>query len=315
MAGRRRIAGALLLVLLCASGAGAQGQEHPPGGGFMFGYVGVDWNLTLYTAEVESNAITTNVQVLSAGAAAESLGEKIDFLRARGQKAIIILDRLLFINDATLNTPCGMNSWRNRLDFKAKFDTWLGVNEPHLTAEKVAALVINGEVNNRCIPAASLDSVTQYVKARVPSIPAVAGYGRSTGAQPLPPTVPASLDGVAFFKYRVLDPRADAAYRSDYESLKSKLTPAQRIILVADGFYDSGHAAQGWAKWYLGHLALNYMRMALDDQAVVGLVFFNWPGFVEGGETKLGTRDLPQSVRDRHREVSAGLGVKPYSGQ
>jgi hypothetical protein len=315
MAGRQWALGALLLTLLSLSSAGAHWEEPSPVAGYLFGYMGVDWDLHLYSAEVESNSISTNVQVLSAGASAESLAEKLDFLGARGQRAIIILDRLLFINDSTLRTPCGAHSWRSRLDFKAKFDKWLGVNRPHLSPERVAALVINGEVNNRCIPSTSLDAVTQYVKAQVPLIPAVAGYGRSDGAQPLPATIPAALDAVAFFKYRVFDPRTDAGYRAEYDSLKSKLTPEQRIILVADGFYDSGHAARGWAKWYLGHLAQNYMHMALGDPTVVGLVFFNWPGFAEGGETKLGTRDLPQSVRDRHREVSAGLNIRPYPSQ
>jgi hypothetical protein len=88
------------------------------------------------------------------------------------------------------------------------------------------------------------------------------------------------------------------------------MTPEQRLILVPDGYYDSSHVADGWPKWYLGTLALNYAQLALADPKVVGLVFFIWPSFTEFGETKLGVRDLPQSVRARHREAACLLGIE-----
>jgi hypothetical protein len=87
------------------------------------------------------------------------------------------------------------------------------------------------------------------------------------------------------------------------------MTPGQRLVLVPDGYYDSVHASDGWPKWYLGHLAVNYARLAQSDAKVVGLVFFRWPGFFEFGETKLGVRDMPQSVRDRHREAACALKI------
>ena len=87
------------------------------------------------------------------------------------------------------------------------------------------------------------------------------------------------------------------------------MTAAQRLLLVPDGYYDSFHAADGWPKWYLGVLALNYAQLALSDAKVVGLIFFRWPGFTEFGETKLGVRDLPQGVRDRHREAACLLQI------
>jgi hypothetical protein len=50
-------------------------------------------------------------------------------------------------------------------------------------------------------------------------------------------------------------------------------------------------------------------RLAAADENVVRLVFFRRPGFFEFGETKLCVRDLPQSVRDRHREAACVLGL------
>lgn len=308
---RYAIAAAALLISLLAPAqvAGAHWEFHDAGGQFLFGYAGVDENLEPYLNEIESQRIPTNAHTLASAAPTDDLAARLDLLRARGQRAFLVLDQLLFISDPNLQTPCAANSWRHRLNYQARFDAWLERNAARLTPEYVAVLVVNTEVNNRCVSFGSLDQVTQYVKAKLPALPTLAGYGRSTGAKPLPEAIPASLAGVALFKYRTLDPRADAEYQAELGLLKSKLTPEQRIVLVPDGFYDSGHAALGWPKWYLGHSALNYMQLALGDPLVVGLLIFRWPGFQEG-EAKLGTRDLPQSVRDRHRQVGCGLRIQ-----
>jgi hypothetical protein len=298
-----------LTLTLLLTHADAHWEFHDADGQYLFGYAGVEENLETYLSEIEGNRIPTNAQTLVASTPADDLRARLDLLRSRGQRAFLILDPLLFLNDPNLNTPCGAGSWRHRLNYRARFDNWLALNGSHVTPERVAVLVVNSEINNRCVSFGSLEEVSQYVKAKLPGIPTIAGYGRSTGAKPLPEAVPPTLDGVAFFKYRTFDPQTDAAYQEDFNLLKSKLDAGQRIILVPDGFYDSGHAALGWPKWYLGHAALNYMSLARNDPSVVGLIVFRWPGFQEG-ELKLGTRDLPQNVRDRHRQVGCGLRIQ-----
>jgi hypothetical protein len=297
-----------LLLTLHGTPVGAHWEFHDVNEQYLFGYAGVEENLELYLSEIESNQIPTNAQTLVSASPVDDLRGRLEFMRSRGQRAFLVLDQLLFLNDPNLNTPCGAGSWRHRLNFQARFDNWLALNGSHIRPEYVAVLVVNTEINNRCISFNSLDQVTRYVKEKAPAIPTLAGYGRSTGARPLPDTIPASLAGVALFKYRTFDPQTDPAYQEDFSLLKSKLTPEQRIILVPDGFYDSGHAALGWAKWYLGYVALNYMRLAQTDPVVVGLIIFRWPSFDEG-ELKLGTRDLPQNVRDRHRQAACGLKI------
>lgn len=300
----------LILLSILALNTQAYWEDHDINGRYMFGYASVGDNPTLYMPEIENNLIPTNVQTIAVNAASDNLTARINYLNSRGQKAIIVLDNLLFLNDSALATPCGIYSWRNRLDYQAKFNSWYNLNAANLTPVKTAVIVINTEVNNRCIPYTSLDTVTQFVVSRIPpSIPTIAGYGRSNGAQPLPAVIPASLAGVALFKYQVFDPRTDAAYQQELANLKSKLTKAQRIILVPDGFYTDAHAQLGWAKWYLGYVALNYAELAKSDFKVVGLVFFLWPSFTEGALFE-GTRDLPQSVRDRHRLASCGMNIQ-----
>ncbi|HEV2915334.1 MAG TPA: hypothetical protein VGX92_18790 [Pyrinomonadaceae bacterium] len=311
-----RLLGAVLLILaLCVTNADAYWEEHNEEGKYLYGYAGVDDNLSFHLSEIESNHISTNVVSVDVDTAADDLTDKLAFLKSHGQRAIVVLDKILFINDPRLNTPCGSFAYRHRLDFKAKFDNWLSINSAHITPEFVAALAVNTEINNRCISYDSLNMVTQYVKTRLPLIPSLAGYGRGAGSAPLPDKIPEALAGVIFFMYRIFDPRTDSAYQIEFQALKSKLTPEQRLILVPDGFYDSGHAALGWPKWYLGYVALNYMRLALNDPKVVGLVLFLWPGFEEFGEQKLGTRELPQAVRDRHREVGCGLNIQSQQSE
>lgn len=303
---------AILLILstLFTPSARAHWEEHDVNGQYMFGYAGTGDNLSLYMPEIESNRIPTNVQSIAVRAATDNLGAKLSYLKGRHQRAILVLDDLLFRNDPSLNTACGDFAYRPRLDFKTKFDNWLNLNRSYVTEEYVAVLVINSEVNNRCISFGSMDAVTQYVESKVPSIPTAAGYSGGGVSKDLPEAIPAALDGIIFFMYQVFDPRTDVAYQAGLNHLKSKMTPEQRLILVPDGYYDSGHMALGWPKWYLGYAALNYMNLALNDPKVVGLVIFIWPSFDEFGEHKLGTRDLPQSVRDRHRMVGCGLKIQ-----
>ncbi len=310
-----RIVSAFIILSIFASTANAHWEEHDLHGQYLFGYAGIGYTndqgiASLRLSEIEGNRIPTNVQSIEVNTAADNLSSRIQELRAYDQRATIILDNLLFRNVPTLNTPCGEFAWRHRLDFQAKFDNWLALNSAYINSDNVAVLVVNTEVNNRCISPASLDLVTKYVNSKLPDIPPVAGYGRSSGAAPLPESVPASLAGVAFFKYRTFDPTTDATYQAEYNELKSKLTPEQRIILVPDGFYDSGHAALGWPKWYLGYSALNYMQLALHDAKVVGIVVFLWFGFDDASGRVLGTRDLPQGVRDKHRQVGCGLNIQ-----
>jgi hypothetical protein len=305
----RKLVSIFLLTFVLVSQARAHWEEHDLAGQYFFGYAGVEENLSTYIAEIEANNIPSNAQTVVVASASDDLRPRLAFLKSHGQRAIVILDGLLFRPDSALNTPCGANAWRIRLDFKAKFDNWLTLNAQSIVPETVAILVVNTEVNNRCISAASLDEATQYVNSRLPALPTIAGYDGTRGAQPLPETIPASLAGVAFYRYHVLDPRTETTYQNFLNHLKARMTPAQRLLLVPDGFYDSFHVADGWPKWYLGILALNYAQLAFNDPKVVGLVFFRWAGFFEFGETKLGVRDLPQGVRDRHREAACILRI------
>jgi hypothetical protein len=122
------------------------------------------------------------------------------------------------------------------------------------------------------------------------------GFDGSLG-QPAPAYIPAAIDWVGFFKYGYYDPansahpcNADGGFLTAFDDLVSKLAPSQRIILVPDGF---------WAVHLHSHL--RYESFALAQPKVVGMIVFLWPS-LSLAEIK-GTRDLPQGVLDRHREI------------
>ena len=132
-----------------------------------------------------------------------------------------------------------------------------------------------------------------------------------------PAYIPAAIDWVGFYKYGYYDPanpahpcNTDGGFLTAFDDLVSKLSPSQRIILVPDGFWavhlhshlpSKQGPGTGWPKWYLEQLALRYESFALAQPKVVGMIVFLWPSFARAEIT--GTRDLPQGIRDRHREI------------
>ena len=121
-------------------------------------------------SEIESNRIPTNAHTLVTTSPADDLRARLDYLSAHGQRALIVMDPLLFIKVPSLNTPCGPEAWRHRLNYQERFDDWLEANGTHVTPGKVAVPVINSEVNNRCVSFGSLEQVTLYV-TRAPRRP------------------------------------------------------------------------------------------------------------------------------------------------
>lgn len=98
----RQVLTITLCLFLFASGVSAHWEERDLMGQFMFGYAGVDENLMAYTAEIEGNNIPTNVQLVTVNAPTDDIGSKVGFLNSRGQRAIVVLDNLLFRPDSTL---------------------------------------------------------------------------------------------------------------------------------------------------------------------------------------------------------------------
>jgi hypothetical protein len=311
--GRLTCAAMIISVVLVAGVRAQQWPEHEVQGQYFYGYASAGDDPARFMPEVEANRIPTNVQSLSVSAPSEDITMRVELLRSRGQRTVVVLDLVLFKHVGGTGT-CGADTWRPWLNYQERFAIWRSINSAILTPENIAFVVVNTEVNNRCIDAGALDLVTQHVKAQLPGVRAVAGYGRTDGAKPLADgSIPASLDGVLFFRYYTFDPTTDQRYQEEFANVVGKLTETQRVIIVPDGFYGPGHAAREWPKWYLGYLALNHVKFAQSQSRVVGVMFLQWPDAINEKTKQVelqGSRSLPQSVRDRQREAGCSLNVQ-----
>jgi hypothetical protein len=215
------------------------------------------------------------------------------------------MDNVIFLEDpnvAKCHPP--HNGWRLRLDYKAKIDAWVTRNSAYLTPDRVAFLIINGEANNRCLTASSLDLAAAYVKSKLPALPTVVGYGLTgdrTVAAPLP-TEPA---GFAFWSYgnRYPDsPGSPFQYWLNFFKQQIGNGP-QRLIVVFDAHHQPYHTEVGISPEIIGPMATRYADIVLSEPKIVGMIGFTWASFGD----HVGMQHLPQSVRDRNRTVSCRL--------
>lgn len=294
----------------------------------LWGYAGIAGPDTNWIGSVESSGITTNVASVDfpEGWTSTNLASITSEFQAAGVKSALFLDNVLFKQFYVTSSNCvdsdgiapdGPFVWGLRGNWQSRLANFFNTNGSYINTATTSFLIINGEVNNRCMNLDQVGTAATAVRSYFPSLPLVLGYGRSPGAQPAPAFIPASIDWVGFFKYGTFDPanpahpyNADNQYLVELNDLKTKLAMHQRIILVPDGFWATflhknlnSHLGpgMGWPKWYLSSLALNYEAFAQADPLIEGMLVFLWPS--PSYPTFQGTADLPPSVRDAHRDI------------
>lgn len=286
----------------------------------LWGYAGVAEPGVNRLSEITSAGIPVNVASVDFPGVwtGTDLASITSSFQAAGVKSAIFLDHVLYKRFKVASSNCqdadGPFVWALRGNWQERLANFVSVNGAYITPAQTAFLIVFIEVNNACLSLTDLDVGASAVRSYFPDIPTVMGYGFDGSlGQPAPAYIPSSIDWVGFFKYGYLDPanpshpyNADAGYLTEFNNLVAKLNVSQRIILVPDGFWAPhlhanlpSHTGTGWPKWYLQTLALNYESFALSQPKVVGMIVFLWPSF----PPNTGTVDLPQSVRDRHREI------------
>jgi hypothetical protein len=250
------------------------------------------------------------------------LGSITSSFQAAGVSAAIFLDSVLYRKLQVPSSSCqdadGPFRWALRGNWQQRLARFVSRNGRYIDPSTTSFLVVFAEVNNLCLSLTDVQTGASAVRSYFPGIPTVMGYGFDGSlGRPAPAYIPAAIDWVGFFKYGYFDPanpahpwNADGGFLAAFDDLVSKLGPDQRIILVPDGFWavhlhshlpSKNGPGTGWPKWYLEHLALRYESFALAQPKVVGMIVFPWPSLPLAGIT--GTRDLPEGVRDRHREI------------
>jgi hypothetical protein len=252
---------------------------------------------------------------------ATNLGPIMSSFQSAGVKASISLDDVLFIKTYVSSSNCqdtgGPFVWRIRGNWQSRLANFVSQNGSYINPNTTWFIIVFSEVNNACLSLAQVQTAASAVKSYFPSVPTVMGYGfEGSYGQPAPASIPPAIDWVGFWNYGYFDPadpshpyNANSGFLTTYNDLLAKLSPNQRIILVPDGFWaihlhshlnSENGPGTGWPKWYLQYLALNYERFALSQPKVIGMIVFSWPSALPD---ITGTKDLPQAIRDRHREI------------
>lgn len=288
-----------------------------------WGYTGVGGPGVDRLSEITTAGIRINVAAVDfeENWGTTNLASITTSFQAQGVKSAIFLDNVLYKKFYVTSSNCqdagGPFRWQLRANWQTRLMNFAASNSTWITTTTTRFIVVFAEVNNACLSLTDVDTAATAVRSTFPGIPTVMGYGFDGAlGQPAPAYIPASIDWVGFFKYGYFDPanpsnpyNADGGYLTEFNSLVSKLSSTQRIILVPDGFWATFlHAhlnsengpGTGWPKWYLQYLALNYETFALSQPKVVGMIVFSWPSALPD---ITGTKDLPQGVRDRHREI------------
>ena len=299
-----------------------------------WGYTGIAGPGVNHLDEVRAAGIPTNVASVDFAEDWETtdLGSIISSFQDAGVGAALFLDQILYKKVYVAASRCldagGPFRWKLRGNWQRRLERFAEQNGRYIDPATTLFLVVSSEVNNLCLSLADVETGASAVRSRFPGIPTVMGYGFDGSlGQPAPAEIPPSIDWVGFYKYGYYDPatpahpcNTDGGFLTAFDNLVSKLGPHQRIILVPDGFWavhlhshlpSKEGPGTGWPRWYLEHLALRYESFALAQPKVIGMIAFLWPSLQHIGIT--GTRDLPQALRDRHREIGCRVvgGCQP----
>ncbi|MEO1615931.1 MAG: hypothetical protein AAFV88_08795 [Planctomycetota bacterium] len=227
---------------------------------------------------------------------------RLDAFAAVNVKAVIHLNYLLFEQVGT-NAPSGAD-FDLRGDFRQRWDAFVKLNKRQ---HEIAALYIGEEPTWNGVAFEELREVADYLKASLPetklmlveAFPALRSL-----------IVPKTIDWVGFDHYFISDIEHDAAFQAELNLLKKKRSADhQRIILIPDAhFIPEVHRHFGVTRDKMVGIADAYCRIAAEDEDVIGLMAYFWPGGFDD-PTALGTRQM-SDVKNQYRKIGRRITGK-----
>ncbi|MBI3035757.1 hypothetical protein HYY71_05540 [Candidatus Woesearchaeota archaeon] len=275
-----------------------------------FGYGFVDCGInnngvTNYITEVSP---FTNIADICASQPWDNIESRINLMSQNDVKPIIFVQSIFFDSAQTgaqlnTNVPFGGSGKRSflRSDYLNRWNTFVSNNNLNAYASKIQAFYLFDEPTWNGLQFDSLKTAADAIKAYFPTTPILIIEGWPSVREL---RVPASVDWIGFDRYAVRNPMTDAAYQNEYAILKSKRsTPNQKIMIVMDGsWYASAHGAAGISQSDMAQVAANYYNLAQSDPDVIAIGTFLWPNGLDPAD-RVGSRSLPQNVKDEHRRI------------
>lgn len=159
-------------------------------------------------------------------------------------------------------------------DWQERWHTFVEVNGSRLTPDFVAAFLVMDEPLLRGLSWAQTAALVATVKGTLPDV-ATAVVENGELVEQLPSPLPPELDWVGLDSYGIRHPAYDPRYLSQLDSLRRRMLPAQRLVVIGDGWFGPVHSAAGLEPCDMADVAWGYFEVAMERDAVA-LIFFLW---------------------------------------
>lgn len=158
----------------------------------------------------------------------------------------------------------------------------------------------------RGLPAVDVEAAAARVKRDFPASRTMIVEAFHAGGAPV---IPTHVDLWGFDAYTIRDPAADETYLSHFRKAQAALLPHQNLALIGDGNFTPAHAEAGLLEKDMAIVAENYARFAMTQERVALLIFYTWPGGIDGLQEK-GVRDMGERVIAAHKAMGRRLTGK-----
>lgn len=277
-----------------------------------FGYALVDvgWDdptdtetKTNYVDEIQAFSNVADILVTQP---TDNIVARMQVMEHAGMKAILHLNEIFFEQKSTGGSRSGV-IYGLRADYQARWDSFVATNALSVNHGLVSCFYIGEEPAWNGIPENEFTQACDYAQASVPAVPilSVEAYPAVDYAY-----APASVDWLGFDHYFLSEPSSDTDFLREYNTIKSKMSGAQKMFLIMDAHYIKDyHGALGVKEKKMDLVARDYYNLANADTMVVGILGYFWPNGFDI-ETSVGARNLPEHVREEHKRIGRAITGK-----
>jgi len=260
-------------------------------------------NKTNYIDEVSSFSNLADILVVDPS---ENIEDRIQRMNDVNVKPMFHLNELFFEEKSKGGDRSGV-IYGLRSDYQQRWDTFVSTNHLISNATYLGCLYIGEEPYWNGIPENEFKLACDYAKSSLPQVPIL---NVETYIVVDSVFTPNSVDWVSFDHYFLPFPSKNADFMKEYNTVKSKLKPNQKIMLIMDAhwikFY---HGSSGISKNDMDVIARDYYNFANSDTSIIGLLGYFWPSGFDSKKS-VGARNLPAEVKKEYVRIGKQITGK-----
>ena len=244
----------------------------------------------------------TNMAHMSLGSLTEDITGRLDVFRTYGLGAILHVQNLFFVEVSSDGVRADLDL---RVDYAEIWETFVLTNSLRERSSDIAVFYLVDEPYWNHVTFEELNLTASLVKGSFPDVPVllIEAYAALDEFK-----VPAAVDWIGFDRYDTVDPTTDPSYQADWARIV-ELAEAQNdsVIVVMDAQWREYYQWEGGIRPEdMGTIALNYYRLSLSNDRVVGIIGYLWPGGLDSAN-QLGARDLPENVQSVYQQIGYAI--------